>query len=235
MRHAAILGLLLSAALLGCGRQAREANQTTVEKSGAKTKSAEPDSTTVGLAMPGVFSADLDIPVQQGSFPLAVAKTGIERPLERAIAGAQPRPKKGEQALTPKMAIELPVKSAGAVGLAMPGVLSADLDIPVSKGRIERPLEGAIAGAQTKPIPTAAERAADHGKYDIELPVKNTIAGNQMADQPAASSDKFRNPKVEPGKVRWHEDFQTACAASKKSGKPVLLFQMIGKLDDRFC
>jgi len=43
------------------------------------------------------------------------------------------------------------------------------------------------------------------------------------------------NPKVAPGKVRWHPDFATACAASKASGKPVLLFQMMGKLDEQFC
>ncbi len=162
MRHAAIIGLLLPAVLFGCGRQAREANRTTAEKSAAKTKSVEPDSTVVNesdstdVKMPGMFSADLEIPVNKGSYQLAVPKFGIERPLEKAIASDQPRP---------------------------------------------------------KPIP----------------------AGNQPATQLAASSDKFRNPKVEPGKVRWRKDFKTACAASHKSGKPVLLFQMIGKLDDRFC
>ena len=43
------------------------------------------------------------------------------------------------------------------------------------------------------------------------------------------------NPKVEPGKVRWHPTFQAACDAARQSGKPVLLFQMMGKLDDQFC
>jgi hypothetical protein len=43
------------------------------------------------------------------------------------------------------------------------------------------------------------------------------------------------NPKVEPGKVRWHPSMADACAAAQKSGKPVLLFQMMGKLDDQFC
>ena len=43
------------------------------------------------------------------------------------------------------------------------------------------------------------------------------------------------NPKVEPGKVKWHADFAAARAASAKSGKPVLLFQMLGKLDEQFC
>jgi hypothetical protein len=43
------------------------------------------------------------------------------------------------------------------------------------------------------------------------------------------------NPKVRPGRVRWHEDFASACKASKRSGKPVFHFHMLGRLDQRFC
>jgi hypothetical protein len=57
------------------------------------------------------------------------------------------------------------------------------------------------------------------------------IKGSARPDTPAS----FVNPKVEPGKVRWHKSFDEARAASAKSGKPVLLFQMMGKLDDEFC
>ena len=39
---------------------------------------------------------------------------------------------------------------------------------------------------------------------------------------------------VAPGKVSWHADYDAALAASKKSGKPVLLFQLLGDLDQRF-
>jgi hypothetical protein len=35
--------------------------------------------------------------------------------------------------------------------------------------------------------------------------------------------------------IRWHVSFEQACAASQMSGKPVLLFQMMGKLTDEFC
>jgi hypothetical protein len=49
------------------------------------------------------------------------------------------------------------------------------------------------------------------------------------------TKDGFDNPAVEPGKVKWHRDFDTACKAAEKSGKPVFLFQMMGKLDDQFC
>jgi hypothetical protein len=43
------------------------------------------------------------------------------------------------------------------------------------------------------------------------------------------------NPKVQPGLVRWHPSLEAACTAAKKSGKPVLLFQMMGRLDEQFC
>ena len=43
------------------------------------------------------------------------------------------------------------------------------------------------------------------------------------------------NPKVQPGLVRWHRTMADACAAAKRTGKPVLLFQLMGNLDERFC
>jgi hypothetical protein len=43
------------------------------------------------------------------------------------------------------------------------------------------------------------------------------------------------NPTVEPGKVKWHKTLADAQAASAKSGKPVLLFHMMGQLDKQFC
>lgn len=49
---------------------------------------------------------------------------------------------------------------------------------------------------------------------------------------PPADAD---NPRVRPGRVNWHEGFDAACAASDQSGKPVLLFHMMGRMDQRFC
>jgi hypothetical protein len=76
-------------------------------------------------------------------------------------------------------------------------------------------------------------------KSVIERPTENILAsssGNSGGfGGSSAGNAGFLNPKVEPGKVRWHPDFATARAASAKSGKPVLLFQMMGKLDDQFC
>lgn len=66
----------------------------------------------------------------------------------------------------------------------------------------------------------------------VERPAANLLAGLSAAAPPAADPV---NPRVPPGKVRWHRDLAAACAAARTSHKPVLVFHMMGKLDDRFC
>jgi hypothetical protein len=59
--------------------------------------------------------------------------------------------------------------------------------------------------------------------------------------EPTASSPStptpvdVANPRVQPGRVRWHRDFAAACAVSQRSNKPVFLLQMMGRLDEQFC
>lgn len=84
------------------------------------------------------------------------------------------------------------------------------------------------------PAPQANLKAIDRPKGMIEMPTKLILA-RQTDAAPAAGIGAFVNPKVQPGKVGWHKDFDAACRAAKKTGKPVLLFQMMGKLDERFC
>jgi hypothetical protein len=93
------------------------------------------------------------------------------------------------------------------------------------KAAIERGPEGFAAAAAA-----AAKAAGGRGKGAIELGPKEVLAATTPATR-----DGFVNPKVEPGKVNWHRDFDAACKAAAKTGKPVLLFQMMGKLDDQFC
>jgi hypothetical protein len=50
-----------------------------------------------------------------------------------------------------------------------------------------------------------------------------------------APSDESSQRRVRPGRVRWHEDFAEACTASRRSGKPALLFHMMGRLDEKLC
>jgi len=125
--------------------------------------------------------------------------------------------------------------------------------------RIEVGAKGALANsaplsrqAQFEAALNAAVRQAadakegarlDRTKVDVvELPTKRLVqSGNDASPNPVARTGNTShttvesNPKVEPGSVAWHPDFRSACAAAKKSGKPVLLFQMMGNLDDRFC
>ena len=56
------------------------------------------------------------------------------------------------------------------------------------------------------------------------------------AQAPSAPVDsKPTNPIVKPGNVQWHATTKAAFAAAKASGKPVLVFHMMGQLDHQFC
>jgi hypothetical protein len=141
-----------------------------------------------------------------------------------------------------KRVIENPVKAAvaGRSAPAADDAAAARFPPPAT------PTRGAQGGGPP-PAPELAQpgaappKRADRGKALIEFPVKNAVAGrtappgapaNPPPPTPPVASD---NPKVEPGKVKWHADFAAACEAAKKSGKPVLLFHMMGNLDDKFC
>lgn len=85
-----------------------------------------------------------------------------------------------------------------------------------------------VAGEEKPPL-----AVRDVSKMTIEVPIKRLVETGKQ--KPVPQADALANPKVEPGKVRWHADFDAARAAAAKSGKPVLLFQLMGKLDERFC
>jgi hypothetical protein len=59
--------------------------------------------------------------------------------------------------------------------------------------------------------------------------------GSEPSRSSPTAAGEPANPRTRPGLVRWHEDFAAACAAARRSGKPVLLFQMMGRLDQKFC
>lgn len=115
-------------------------------------------------------------------------------------------------------------------------VTAADTPPPRPKELIERPVKNVVGNT----APTAAENGAlmkalektITPKRKVETPVKDVVAKAAPAPAPAATPD---NPTVEPGKVKWHATLEDAQAAAKKSGKPVLLFQMMGYLDKKFC
>ncbi len=68
----------------------------------------------------------------------------------------------------------------------------------------------------------AAAGVPDRRKAVIEMPLKRSLVP----------------PPEDRGmgmKVRWHDSFTAAVEAATTSGKPVLLFQLLGRLDDAFC
>jgi hypothetical protein len=103
--------------------------------------------------------------------------------------------------------------------------------IDETKKRLESPTKNLVNdSAPVAPNPTSA--VPDRRKMEIERPTEEML---KTLTEAVNKTDGFVNPKVQPGKVKWHKDFAAASAAAKKSGKPVLLFQMLGKLDDQFC
>lgn len=75
----------------------------------------------------------------------------------------------------------------------------------------------------------------DLAKVLIEAPIKRVISKEAIKKVVEAELELSFNKKVAPGLVRWHASYAKALVAAKKSGKPVLHFQLMGKLDDEFC
>jgi hypothetical protein len=201
------------------------------------------------LALTGLMAATPAwVAVTQEKPPADVRKRVIERPArllvaetaagERAILAVEP-PKPGQD--LEKERIERParllVAEAAAGDRAVQAAKQPKPRLDPGKGRIERPAK--LFVAETVPVEPAKKAGPpeDESKREIEQPVESVIASNPSASALVEEKKELstaENPKVEPGKVRWRDDFQAACAASAGSGKPVLLFQLMGQLDHRF-
>lgn len=109
----------------------------------------------------------------------------------------------------------------------------------LGKRVIEMPIKRSLKAATTQgKLPTQQPTARrDVGKFLVEGPIKTRITNIARRARKPHTNNKARmhNPKVAPGIVRWHANPAAAHAAAAKSGKPVLLFQLLGKLDDAFC
>lgn len=117
------------------------------------------------------------------------------------------------------------------LGVAATGVLAQQNARPVrpradvGKSLIERPVKQLVGNGTPAAVAEAEQPAGDVTKRELEAASRRLLAAAGALD----------NPKVQPGKVRWHRDFAAARQAAARSGKPVLLFQLMGRLDDRFC
>lgn len=101
------------------------------------------------------------------------------------------------------------------------------------KSAIEVPLKKIIHGTPLSSLSTSAQEL--YNPVPVAAKSAHEIGTTRRGESANRSAEKFANPKVVPGKVAWHAGFDAAREAAKKSGKPVLLFQMMGQLDDRYC
>ena len=105
--------------------------------------------------------------------------------------------------------------------------------------RIEPPVERIVRESAT--VPRSATKpgvVVDPGKGKIEFPTKSVLPRSGPSDvsrESARAVGDTTNPTVKAGLVQWHPSFAKACEAAKTSGKPVLLFHMMGLLDKQFC
>jgi hypothetical protein len=98
----------------------------------------------------------------------------------------------------------------------------------------ENTAHAASIGSPTREVGQHLAVPTDFAKtVTIEPPALAVVQHKSAA--PVAPAKAFVNARVWPGKVHWHATFADACQAAGKSGKPVLLFHMMGKLDDLFC
>lgn len=111
-------------------------------------------------------------------------------------------------------------------GLPLTGLAAFALASPPPKGKalIEQPTKDVVANTAPSPVTPATPPVT---KFEVEAPTKTAVA--KSAPMPAD------NPTVAAGLVKWHPTLENAQTAAEKSGKPVLLFQMMGYLDKKFC
>ena len=108
----------------------------------------------------------------------------------------------------------------------------------VTKRFVEAKLETALFQPVTSPEPRETN---DETKMRIERPLEEvlettsaSVHDGRIEASRSAAADKPANPRVRPGLVQWAKDFDTAVENGRRNGKPVLLFQLLGQLDQRF-
>jgi hypothetical protein len=128
-----------------------------------------------------------------------------------------------------------------AAGLASVGILAVlAMSIRIGLSRLDVPFPQPrqldsrwVVQTAAAPPENQPPARADFSKTVVIEPATKAVLAN--ASTPSGAADKFVNPRVKPGQVKWHPTLADACKAAERSGKPVLLFQMMGKLDEQFC
>jgi hypothetical protein len=125
-------------------------------------------------------------------------------------------------------------RSKQVIEKPLEAVLNPDLVEFVQQGeqpqQVEKP---APADESKRKIEIATEKIVGEIEDTLDAPELVSKSNNSLLDSKIEPVEE-KNPKVAPGLVKWHDDFEAAKKASSQSGKPVLLFQMMGQLDQRF-
>ena len=99
-----------------------------------------------------------------------------------------------------------------------------------------RPAAWCAAGVLAVTLYPTAPHAADPPPPTkprlVELPTKDLVANATPA---ASASVDTANPDVAPGLGEVAPVVRRRPGRAEKSGKPVLLFHMMGRLDQQFC
>jgi hypothetical protein len=85
-----------------------------------------------------------------------------------------------------------------------------------------------------------AQAPPDLRKAIIEVPLKRTIRSSAATPAPVLEEKVIAigpdgTQKCVPGKVHWVKNFEQAKSLSATTDRPVLMFAMLGNLDDKFC
>lgn len=124
--------------------------------------------------------------------------------------------------------------------------IEADLSKIAIEAGAERLVETTRRPPVTRPVgqtgkpetvPTKARGRFDRSKVAIETGAESLVRSARASAKESPTSHSSLAPtviSVKPGLVSWYKDYTTAQAASRVSGKPILLFQLLGKLDEYF-
>ena len=199
---------------------------------------------TVAAMLPGFVVHGQDFgktyQVEVPVINLLKQKPNAAKPEEDAAASKSDTQISAEKPLTPdqpsrlKHIIELPTESLLGESDVLRLVLERNDEQPLITDANENskvlPADNRFISKGDIELPT--EQLIDLGRTVADIAVKHEDV--RAAEPEAKLKATPDNPNVKPGLVDWHADLTTASLQSKISGKPVLHFQLLGELDQRF-
>lgn len=172
------------------------------------------------------------------SFPnkIDAGKHFIERPMKSFFkSGEIPQPIMRDAS---KSGIEAPVKSMMRYGIPTE-LLKSNPVIPMSSVRPTHGRFNATSIEVINSLPSSGvtrfPRQTVRKPTNAEAIVESNSANSVSISQSKPSQAVPVADKTSTGLVVWHTDMTNAMKQSARSGKPVLVFHMMGSLDDRFC